>query len=272
MHHWASLTLKHMWWGVRWDGHLSYDLTAFVFVCSCVCWREREERVLLFDWKIYILCTYVNLKPYLTSFPVCAHRSCTTSKAWKCRETWRGSSSRSCSQTQTILLCWQAGATLLEVCSSRFPSAPLLTWSTPSPAHISLRVAKWGSTCLRSRQRHVSGQYWETWGSTHRLALTLGINPPMDDELAWRDNAWFVFDSWSLQYPSFPSVISKVFYEAPSGYLWKIIKRDLLFKLLLISIKSLISQKPHCSTKNMEIFRSGNTIFIYKYEQTSSSN
>lgn len=149
----ANLTLKQIWWCVRWFGHHSYELRAFVFVSGCVCCREQEHFV-------YLL--YVNIKPYLTSFPVHAHRSYTTSKVWKCMETWRGSWSRSCSQTQTILLCWQAGATLLVVCSSRCPSAPPLTWSTPSPAHIRLRVARWQSTCLRSRLRHVSGQYWET--------------------------------------------------------------------------------------------------------------
>lgn len=131
------------------------------WVCSCVCLRERNEKIV---WSIYILLTVT------TSFPLCACRSCITSKAWRCREIWRGSWSRSCSQTQTTHLCWQAGATLQEVFSSRCLSVLPLTWSTPSPftAHIRLRVAKWPSTCPRSRPPHVSGQYWHTLDSKNK--------------------------------------------------------------------------------------------------------
>lgn len=108
-----------------------------------------------------MLCMHSTITPNLTS-PMCAYRSCTTSKVWKWRETWRESWSRSCSQTQNTLLCWQAGATLLEVCSSRCPSALPLTWSRPSPAPIRLRVTRWPLNCPTSRRAHVSGQCtWE---------------------------------------------------------------------------------------------------------------
>jgi len=109
-------------------------------------WKNQKSQIQVH----FIKCN--NLSNYYS------RRSCTTSRAWKCRETWRGSWSRSCSQTQTTPLCWQAGATLLEVCSSRCPSALPLTWSRLSPAHIRLRVARWPSTCPRSRPPHASGQ------------------------------------------------------------------------------------------------------------------
>lgn len=142
------------------------------FLCVCVC-----------VWD-YCICTndmlYMQCIMYSTITPVFARRSCTTSRAWKWRETPRGSWSRSCSQTQTTLLCWQAGATLQGVCSSRFPSARPPTWSRLSPARTRRRAARWPSTCPKSRPPHMSGQYWAALNRTHRSALILGTDPPTD--------------------------------------------------------------------------------------------
>lgn len=134
--------------------------TCLVFISVCQREWDEEEYCICPSHILHMLCMYSTLTENFT-FPMCAYRSCTTSKAWKCRETWRGSWSRSCSQTQNTLLCWQAGATLLEVCSSRCPSALPLTWSRPSPAHIRLRVTRWPLNCQTSRRAHVSGQCWD---------------------------------------------------------------------------------------------------------------
>lgn len=158
-----SVTVEHVRWGVRWDGRLPQDLL-LLSMCASLC----DLRALhLFGART------TGERP---SFPSCAHRSCTTSKAWKCRETWRGSWSRSCSRTQTTPLCWRAGATLPGVCSSRCPSAPPQTWSRLSPARIRFRVARWPSTCLQCRLPHASGQCNWNWFCR--------IKPPVD-------NSWF---------------------------------------------------------------------------------
>lgn len=168
MHQWASATLEalEMRCQIRWASPLGPYCFCFSFLFLffprvCV-WEGREsgacEQTI---FRLYI-CAAVNHNSQV--FPPCAYRSCITSKAWKWWETWRGSWSRSCSQTQTTPLYWQAGATLPEVFSSRCPSALPLTWSRPSPGHIMLKVARWTSPCQRSRPPLVSSTYW--WGLT----------------------------------------------------------------------------------------------------------
>lgn len=164
MRQWASATLEalEMRCQIRWAPPLGpycfcFSFLFLFFAHVCV-WEGREsgacEQTI---FRLYI-CAAVNHNSQV--FPPCAYRSCITSKAWKWWETWRGSWSRSCSQTQTTPLYWQAGATLPEVFSSRCPSALPLTWSRPSPGHIMLKVARWTSPCQRSRPPLVSSTYW----------------------------------------------------------------------------------------------------------------
>lgn len=168
------------------------------------------------------------LKQHLTWVPVCAHRSCITSGAWRWKGRRRESWSRSCSQTRTILFCWRAGATSLEDCSSSCPSAPPLTWSTQSPSHIRLRAARWQSTCRRSRRRHVSGPYRETQcGAARRRDLTLGRNPSMDTaaELQLKGRAPLVSDTAVFGLP----VADQQSASCVSFMLWKMDEKQLLY-------------------------------------------
>lgn len=91
-----------------------------------------------------------------------SRRSSITSRAWRCRATWRGSWSRVCSRIQITPSCWWAEETLPEVCSSRSPSAQPQTCSNPNQSFTNqIRPAPENSqlTCPKCPPRHLSGQY-----------------------------------------------------------------------------------------------------------------
>lgn len=89
-------------------------------------WKFRP--VLIFSLLFFSipLCVIV-----LTCLPS-AGRSYTTSRAWRCKAILRGSWSQGYSRTQITLSCWWVEVTAPVVSSSRSPSAPPQTCSSPN--------------------------------------------------------------------------------------------------------------------------------------------